>query len=107
MGRCSGVYGDADQRDQQRPPRHDRSGSCNRPSALLDEAFSDLMISADPMFFSSWTYRCPLALIGLGRDMSHEELIQVFVVDLVSLRFTPEFARHFTFHVSVTPFVQS
>merc|ERR1711904_74331 len=78
--RCSGVQGDADQRAQQWPPRndsscwHDRTGSCNRPKALLDEALSDSITSSDPIMFSSWKYRFPLALVGLGGD-----LITVFV----------------------------
>merc|ERR1739848_421550 len=66
-----------------------RTGSCNRPKALLDEALSDLITWADPMFFSSWKYRFPLALIGLGCDMA-------------SLRSTPRICRtlHFPCEVS-------
>merc|ERR1711904_162612 len=78
--RCSGVEGDADQRAQQWPPRHDgsccygRTGSCNRPKALLDEALSDSTTSSDPIMCSSWKYRFPWALVSLSGD-----LITVFV----------------------------
>merc|ERR1712118_364982 len=93
----SGVQGDADQRDQQWSPRHDsscwhdRTGSCNRPKALLDEAHSDSITSADPIIFSSWKYRFPLALVGFGGDMSHNELITAFVVRWHPYVFSLEF----------------